>query len=55
MFTKDPWHEVRGFIDAFNSNMVTAFTPGKFITVDDASKDLCGIYNADRLSHKKNI
>ena len=58
MFTKDPWHEVRGFIDAFNSNMVTAFPPGKFITVDEimsAWKGLCGIYNADGLPHKTKI
>ena len=55
---RDPWHEIRSFIDAFNTHMTEAFSPGQFLTVDEimsAWKGLSSLFDAFGLPHQTKI
>ena len=55
---RDPWHEIRAFIDAFNNNMAANYTPGLYLLVDEimsAWKGLSAFFDALGLPHQTKI
>ena len=55
---RDPWHDIRPFITAFNENTPTVFSPGKYLCVDEimsAWKGLSAVFDAEGIPHQTKI